>query len=387
MTDNAKSGDLINAAEIKPFEPIKAQLAELKQHNDTLVFDYESKAGNKQARSHVNSIRLVKGNLERARKEAKQAALEYGRAVDKEAKSIEDELEAMISVHANKLAEIELREQKRIADINAKLSKIRDLGAIPTNGGVYTSEQVQQYLSDAEAFHVGEEMAEFTAEAASLKQRAILDLASYLDTVQQREADALELENLRKEKAAREEREREERQQQEELERKQALFRDQLAVLVGISRGCLNGEPRKSEVLRYALSTISISAEWGELEAEASNLHKAAAEYVEKLADEEAKKAAIQRELEEEERKAREQKELAEHLERQRNQLLEDQAAAQKKLDEERERRERNKKHREKVGKEAIAAIVKLTGLSEHDANLVVSSIAAGSVPHISITF
>lgn len=387
MTDNAKSGDLMNPAEIKPFEPIKAQLAELKQHNATLVFDYESKTGNKQARSHVNSIRLVKGNLERARKEAKQAALDYGRAVDKEAKSIEDELEAMISVHANKLAEIELREQKRIADINAKLSKIRNLGAIPTNGGAYTSEQVQQYLTEAEAFPIGEELAEFTAEATSLRKRAILDLASYLDTVQQREADALELENLRKEKAEREERELEERKRQEERERKQALFRDQLAVLDGISRGCLNGEPRKSEVLRYALSTISIGAEWGELEAEASKLHKAAAEQVEKLADEEAKQAAIQRKREEEERKEREQKELEECLERQRKQLLEDQAAAQKQLDEERERRERNKKHREKVCKEAIDAIVRRTALSEHDANLVVSSIAAGSIPHVSITF
>ena len=58
---------------VAAYQPFYAQLAELETNNARLVFDYESKKGNKEARSHVNTLRLTKGALERVRKAEKEA--------------------------------------------------------------------------------------------------------------------------------------------------------------------------------------------------------------------------------------------------------------------------------------------------------------------------
>lgn len=50
---------------IAPYEPIRAQIAELKAANANTVFKYEEPKGNKLARSHVASLRTVKGDIER----------------------------------------------------------------------------------------------------------------------------------------------------------------------------------------------------------------------------------------------------------------------------------------------------------------------------------
>lgn len=100
---------------VASYQPFYAQLAQLEADNASLAFDYESKKGNKEARSHVNSLRLAKGSLERTRKEAKEESLRIGRAVDSEAKEIGGRIEAMIAVHQVKIDEIEQREQDRVA--------------------------------------------------------------------------------------------------------------------------------------------------------------------------------------------------------------------------------------------------------------------------------
>src|SRR3954454_6832415 len=80
------------------YNPFRAELAEFKAQNATLIFDYESPKGNKEARSHVYKLRQSKAAVEKARKEEKAASLEYGRKVDAEAKTIMEEIEAMIAV-------------------------------------------------------------------------------------------------------------------------------------------------------------------------------------------------------------------------------------------------------------------------------------------------
>ena len=60
---------------VAAYQPFYAQLSALETDNAKLAFDYESKNGNKEARSHVNTLRLTKGALERTRKEAKDESL------------------------------------------------------------------------------------------------------------------------------------------------------------------------------------------------------------------------------------------------------------------------------------------------------------------------
>ena len=105
---------------LAPYEPIRAQIEELKIANATTVFKYEDAKGNKLARSHVANLRTVKGDIERKRKELKADALEYGKKVDAAAKELTGEIEAMIDVHWKPLEAIERREAEAAAAVAAK---------------------------------------------------------------------------------------------------------------------------------------------------------------------------------------------------------------------------------------------------------------------------
>jgi colicin import membrane protein len=97
----------LNAVEL--YSDFRKQLDGLKSSSNALVFDYASPKGNKEARSHVFSLRKVGASLEKARKEAKSAALEYGRLVDSKAKEIDAEITTLIDVHDKPLREIEAK--------------------------------------------------------------------------------------------------------------------------------------------------------------------------------------------------------------------------------------------------------------------------------------
>src|SRR3990167_3162589 len=114
---------------IAVYDEFRAQLAELKEHNAKLLFDYEDPKGNEEARSHVYKLRRTKAAVDKARQAEKAASLEYGRRVDSEAKEIIGEIEAMIEVHVKPLAEIEEREKKRVARHTDKIEELRSYAA------------------------------------------------------------------------------------------------------------------------------------------------------------------------------------------------------------------------------------------------------------------
>ena len=96
------------------FDPIKAQIAEYKQANENLVFDYEDKQGNKDARSHVAKLRKVKTALKAIHKEVKAGALAECQAIDKENRDLHAEVEEMIDVHAVPIKRIEEAEANEL---------------------------------------------------------------------------------------------------------------------------------------------------------------------------------------------------------------------------------------------------------------------------------
>ncbi len=58
-------------SDVAVYAPFYADLAKLEDDNKKLTFAYETPKGNKEARSHVYTLRQTKGALERTRKEAK----------------------------------------------------------------------------------------------------------------------------------------------------------------------------------------------------------------------------------------------------------------------------------------------------------------------------
>src|SRR3990167_7339060 len=110
-------------------DEFRAQLAELREHNAKLLFDYEDPKGNEDARSHVYKLRRTKAAVDKARQAGKAASLGYGRRVHSEGKEIIGEIEAMIEVHAKPLAEIEEREKKRVEGHTGRIEDMRSADA------------------------------------------------------------------------------------------------------------------------------------------------------------------------------------------------------------------------------------------------------------------
>lgn len=185
----------------------RAKLAELKKYNASLHFDYASPTGNKEARSHIYKLRQSKTAVDEARANAKKDALEFGRKVDAEAKEIIGEIESMIDFHKKPLEEIEAREEKRVADIKARIEqfKINEAGVF-----TMTATAIKEKLHAIQAMLVDDSYGEFQKEAATAKANAISFLQQCFELTDRRETEQHELKKLQAEKQSREAAEKEE---------------------------------------------------------------------------------------------------------------------------------------------------------------------------------
>lgn len=176
------------------------------------AFNYRDTYDNKAARSWVAQLRRLKGQIERARKDAKSVHLERGRAVDETAKTLEAAVQGLIEPHELQLEALKAEEQARIDGHRAVLDRIAQIAE-----GVTTADEAVARLAELEAIDpTGLE--EFAQAAANRKADAAEKLATTADDLRRQEAERAELEALRAEKAAREEAERQERIRREAIE-------------------------------------------------------------------------------------------------------------------------------------------------------------------------
>lgn len=211
--------------ELTEYNSLEADLAELLEQSKSLVFEYETKQGNKDARSYVYSIRQKRAELEKVRVGAKAAAVKHSKAVDAKAKEIDGKLMEMINVHQGKLDEIKEREEKRIGIIKRKIEYIEQCAATMDHRGAhYNSEQLKVRLADIQEMEIDEETyEEFTEQATSALGASILVLNNGIQAAELREENARELKRLRDEEAARKKKEAEQKQPESEDEPDPAL--------------------------------------------------------------------------------------------------------------------------------------------------------------------
>lgn len=334
---------------VAEYHPFYAQLAELEQKNAALAFDYESPKGNKEARSHVNTLRLTKGALERTRKSAKEDSLRIGRAIDAEAKEIGARIESMITVHQTAIDAIEQREKDRVAALATRLHKVSMAGA-----GANTAIELGAAIDALQPVVIGEDWQEFKGQALEAKDNALRVLRQRLAERTEHEAKEAELARLRAEAAERERIERE----------------------AAISRAA--EERAHAEAARAAAEAEARAAAERE-DARVRELHL-------KLAVEQAERRRVEAEQRaEQDRKdaaARAEREAAEAVQREKDRV----AAVARAEAAELAKREANKAHKTKVNRAALAALV-AGGLSEECAKQCVTLIASGQVPAISIAY
>ena len=348
---------------IAEYKEFHSQLAALADGNAKAVFDYRDPKGNKEARSHIHKLRLTKGAIERKRKELKESVLERGRLIDSEAKSITAAVESMIEIHETPILQIEQEEAARIKSHQDKIAMIENY-----KQPHYTScsaADLDRYLGQLNELTPDETFEEFTAEAMRLHKEAVKYIGDCQDAALKREAEAAELERLRKEAAERERAEREARIAAEakakaEVEAKAAAERREREIAA-------QQEAAKRE------------AERKEREA-AEALAKAEREKQEAIARAEAEKKAAEERQRIAEENAKRQAEEAARQERIR--IEREQAAAKA----EQERIAANKTHRRKINHEVLNGLV-MFGLDEGTAKALIEAIAKGEVAHCSINY
>jgi hypothetical protein len=99
--------------ELTVFEPIDIKLAEAEEKNANLVFDYEDKKGNKEARSWVAHLRTLKAPVNEMHKTGKAEAMKYCKEWDKAKNKRIESIERMIEVHHGPIKIIEDREKAK----------------------------------------------------------------------------------------------------------------------------------------------------------------------------------------------------------------------------------------------------------------------------------
>ena len=192
---------------ISRWDAIACDIAIAEEAAATKRFDYRDDWDNKAARSYVHSLRLLKGKIERARKDAKAVHLELGKAVDENAKLLEASVQGLIEPHETAIKAIEAEETARIDAHRAVLDRIAALAdAAPAEGEAGIID-VDARLAELAAIDASA-LQEFAQAGLNRQAEAIEQLGLLRDKLEAQEAQRIELEALRAQAAAREDADR-----------------------------------------------------------------------------------------------------------------------------------------------------------------------------------
>jgi hypothetical protein len=213
-------GAIVPAGEttaISRWEALALRIAEAEEQAPTKQFNYRDKWENKQARSWIHDLRLLKGKIERARKDAKAVHLERGKAVDETAKTLESAVQGMIEPHETAIKAIESEEKARIDGHRAVLDRIAALSDAVGVEGESGIIDVDTRLAELASIDTST-LEEFAEAGLNRQAEAIEHLGLLRDKLEAQEAQRIELESLRAQAAAREDADRIARLQQEAVE-------------------------------------------------------------------------------------------------------------------------------------------------------------------------
>ncbi len=323
-------------------------LAKFEAFADSMVFDVTTEAGRKDCKKFCADIRKSNKYIDEVGKKKVAELKALPKIYDANRKNWRDSMEEIFEKTRKPLTDWEEKEQKRVADTLAKINAID-----PFQGGItqitiddYTPEEFQILLNKAESFEIDDSFGEFETQAIKTKDDVTLKLQGLIAKQNKHLEEQAELERLRKEREETERKEREAKIAQEAAERAQR---------------------EAEETARKREATL-------QLEQEAAIKAKEDAERKVKEAEENAKhdaELAVQRE-----------KERAEAAKK-----AEQEAAAKRKA---------NKKHNAKINNAAAKALLAITVngedsgetfLSLAQAKLIVTAIAKGQIPNVTISY
>lgn len=214
---------------ISQYEVLLGDIKEAQQQAGDFVFDYNTKAGDKAARSYLFGLRKLKSRIESARKDAKAYALAYGKRVDEQAKELADQVLDLIQPHQDQLDAIARAEAERVEALKAIHDHAIGLGVVPF-GATSAMIQARIVMLDEVQLDQLQEYREATAAAivTSRQQLQVALAAALAGEEQERELARLRAEREEQEAREREDKIRLEAQQKADAEA-QAAAADAIA--------------------------------------------------------------------------------------------------------------------------------------------------------------
>jgi len=206
--------------QITEYSQTAAAIGELRQRYENVVFPVTTPVGMKDALAARKELRDLRIGLEKLRKEIKEPALKRCQLIDSEAKEITSHLTALEDPIDAQIKEEEQRKEKEKAErervererVQGIRNMIDAIARLPLDSAGDTAEDIEATLADLQAVEIGDEYAEFKAEAINVKTNAIVALTTLYAITKDREDETARL------KAEREELDRE----KAEIERQRA---------------------------------------------------------------------------------------------------------------------------------------------------------------------
>ena len=162
------------------------------------VPDLSTKKGRDRIASLAASVSRSKTAIEKPGREYLKRLKEAVKPAEGEMKRFVDACDALRDEIRLPLTEYENAEKQRIADLQKRLTCLRNSSQVVDEfGSPYHSSEISARLNDVKVIDIDESWLELTAEAAVAKDAAVSKLEQALELATKREAEAAELENLR----------------------------------------------------------------------------------------------------------------------------------------------------------------------------------------------
>lgn len=351
----------------------------------SFVPDVTTEKGRQAIASLAYKIARTKTGLDEAAANVTADQKQIIDAVNAERRKMREDLDAL---KASVRAPLDAWEEAEQSRKNRVAAKRQELESLPASAALMTADQLREAAAHIDIPFSGEEYGEDAHKLIALREATLSKLSSMIADAEKREAEAAELEQLRREKAEREEKERQEREAEEARQREEEEKRRQDEERARIAKEAEEKAAREAEEKIEAERRAKEQAERDRQEAEERHAKAIADAEAARIREAEEAKRREEEAAAKAEEDARRREEEAARKERERIQQEKDEEERQRLAKEEADQeRAADLAHRKKVNSAAVEAIMKASGVSEKDAQAIVVAIYKGQVPNVAISY
>ncbi|UPQ70572.1 hypothetical protein [Kluyvera ascorbata] len=359
-------------------EQLDPIIEKIEKEARSLVPDVSTKKGRDAIASMAHKVARSKTYIDNAGKDLVAELKALPKQIDESRRLVRERLDLLKDEVRRPLNEWEQAEDERKQALQQRLSDLRALADVIDDAGNYLpSTDIQYRLGEAKAVTLGDSWQEFATEAGVAKDTTVQKLEAAVIIAKQHEDQAAELERLRKDAEEKARRDHEEKLKREAAEaaRREAEQKAQVEREESARREAeLKAKAEQAERDRIA------AQERAEREA------KEAQERTAKLAQE----AREQAEREKQEAIAAEQRKAQEAADKVRREAEATEAARlaeEKRIADEKAKREADVKHRKAIGTGIVNALTANSSISRDQAIEVLTALMNGLVPHTKINY